>query len=1508
MRPAIFSILFLFCTSAAAQSTRPAYDAEIKLNSIRVWEPLKPMTNSSVVSDPNTPVEDVRLKATYVDGLGRAIQNVLRGSSPIVNGGGKGDVISSIVFNETGVPEYVYVPYASNDATGNFRIDPFNEQASFLSAVFPEEQMYYSHALIEKSSLGRVLKSLPEGTSWVGSNRGTSFQYKVNTTFDEVRIWSIDNIENSLPFSNSSYPAGTLAKNIIIDEEGKRKVEFYNTRGKLVLRKEELASNTDGHDGWLCTYYVYDVYDRIRFIISPAATEQLLGDWSFSNKQQVAQELCFSYYYDDLNRLVAKKLPGTHAVELVYDNRDRLVFSRDGNMKNDHKWLVTFYDDSNRPIMTAYYLSDEDRTTLQQSMNAAAGTQVITNTVAATGEHDLIVPLKKAGVGEYHARNSITFSDGFESLSGDEFETFLEPQFGNTNVTIVATNVKPNINQASIVPLNYIYYDNYNWQGSQSFISSYGAVLVVGNGSSPEDFAVGNSTLGLITGTKKRITMPDGGEQWITQTMHYDRKSRVIQTHSENFTGGMDVYSMRYDFKGEVLANYIHHHNPQSLLTPETRLLTVNEYDHAGRLTRIKKRLNDGAEKTIVTNNYNFMNLISQKILGNNFQTEIFDYNLRGWLLGMNRGYLGSGAGAEARFAFELAYDKALSVIPGSSYAVPRYNSSLAGLTWRSFSDGVNRKYDFSYDATNRLMKADFLQLVNGTWSNTSIDFSVQMGDGLHPNTAYDPNGNIRQMKQRGLRGATVATIDDLRYEYVNEYSNKLLYVRDLENIPNGTMMDFKEPSDNSNANINNNFPDYAYDFNGNLKHDKNKEISNIRYNKDNLPEVIDLGDKGTISYFYDADGMKLRKITLDRSQNPAKSTITDYIGVFTYEDGVLQSIGHEEGRIRTVYRNGEPISYEYDYFIKDHLTNIRMVLTEQTNFNTYMATMETENGAKENATFSNIDNTRSAKPVGYPEDRMTNKNDFVAKLNAKDGGQKIGPSIVLKVTAGDTVQLYARAFYKSIGPKEKGKPFTPASEMIEAMVQSFGGEQAAVKGSSGGSITPNSDFYRNVYNRLKEKASGNGFTGNPRAFLNYVLFDNQFNMVEENSGVIGVKNEPDVLQTLAKDKMVMSRTGYLYVYSSNETQQDVYFDNVVLALAPGPLMEETHYYPFGLTMEGISDKVLSSKYYENNIKFTSQSLDRDLNLNYYQFRYRTMDPQIGRFLQVDPIGDKYAHNSTYAYAENKVTIGIDQEGLELLPLNTGWFRHSSTASTSKYYPGVTFWNSQVDIASSNVPNVFKDLGGNLLFTAASVNVGENGRVWDPESRTTSFHPGHNLPKIPDWAWSSSDIEPTTSTAGGEIGKEPDAGGRIPNAGGALAGAAQEGHAWISTYRDRKPTWDAYDKLNANQRAWYKAVDNVNSNWHLILKHAGFQTLTPFIKSAIINFVYDGTLPPLVQGDLFNSLRNRGIVMGYGIYLMEQTNISIEKSLIDARDANLKQIQTMINASKPVFNFTNFFK
>src|SRR5690606_17003150 len=89
---------------------------------------------------------------------------------------------------------------------------------------------------------------------------------------------------------------------------------------------------------------------------------------------------------------------------------------------------------------------------------------------------------------------------------------------------------------------------------------------------------------------------------------------------------------------------------------------------------------------------------------------------------------------------------------------------------------------------------------------------------------------------------------------------------------------------------------------------------------------------------------------------------------------------------------------------------------------------------------------------------------------------------------------------------------------------------------------------------------------------------------------------------------------------------------------------------PFGLVMQGISSSAANIT--PNKIKFQEQELatkefSDGSGLEMYEFKWRMHDPQTGSFWQIDPLADKYAYNSTYAFSENHVTSHRELEGLE---------------------------------------------------------------------------------------------------------------------------------------------------------------------------------------------------------------------------------------------------------------------
>lgn len=105
-------------------------------------------------------------------------------------------------------------------------------------------------------------------------------------------------------------------------------------------------------------------------MIPPKATDAYLGGTALPG---IADELCFRYEYDFRGRMIIKKVPGASEVWMVYDARDRLVMTQDGNLRTSGKWMVTVYDGLNRPKQTGL-LTDGSTSFATHSSNASAST------------------------------------------------------------------------------------------------------------------------------------------------------------------------------------------------------------------------------------------------------------------------------------------------------------------------------------------------------------------------------------------------------------------------------------------------------------------------------------------------------------------------------------------------------------------------------------------------------------------------------------------------------------------------------------------------------------------------------------------------------------------------------------------------------------------------------------------------------------------------------------------------------------------------------------------------------------------------------------------------------------------------------------------------------------------------------------------------------------------------------------------------------------------------------
>lgn len=1330
--------------------TPSGFRGNVPVNYVHTWEPLTPLTNvNDLLIAPHT---HVRQTTQFFDGQGRPRQTVQRQGSTTAK-----DVVAVVHYDHFGREAQQFLPYVDGNNSGSFKIDPFATQKSFYQnsqdasnqPMYGEEQYFYSHTMFEPSPLNRVQESFAPGNSWAGTaslaseidRRSVKHKYLINPLGDEVRIWTIGtaaltydaggDAHTNIPASQFAYDPGLLYKQVTLDEHNKAVVEYKDKEGRVILKKVQIGTTVpadySGYDGFLCTYYIYDDLGQLRFVLPPKAVDAIKGSWVLSGETDIIQELSFRYEYDERGRMKAKKVPGAGWVYMVYDVRDRLVFTQDANMRGKSQWLATLYDELNRPVMTGMMtFSGQTQATLQTSVNSA------TSQAPSASGLQLDLNFATPATGTKEALRSITLEPGFEN-AGDFTAQIISGTGGSdgetTMVEGIAVHKSPLPVGAVFVALTKTYYNDYNWT-DKSYTTAYKNLLNAGSNlhaapmpTAGEQQTHNNRVRGLVTGTRVRVLEDPANlsaGRWLEGVSFYDDKVRVVQSHNENYEGGQEVVTNLYDFTGKVLSAYQIHQNPKAVTTTHLSVRTDYSYDHGGRLLEVHKVINDEESKKVLIakNSYDALGQLLKKELGrqravdgsyttNPLEQLEYAYTIRGWLKGINRGYArpelpGSSTQSGRYFGMDLSYDW--------GFDHGQHNGNISGVRWRSKGDGEQRAYGYGYDAANRLLYGDFNQKFGTVWTrqdpnNSSfiIDFRLIMGDGVNAGSAYDANGNILRMQQWGLKGLSSVQLDDLRYSYgpPTRKINKLQSVVDVYNDSQTGLGDFRTsllyPGGAKVLASIDSYTDYTYDANGNMVKDRNKDLEplsggdGIVYNHLNLPWQVRVKkdgstDKGTITYIYDAAGNKLQKRVVEyaapgpNNEPQRKVVTTSYVGSYVYEqtnfDGStgaseLQFFGQEEGRVRpTKDANGQVKSYAYDYFIKDHLGNVRMVLTDEIKQQVYpAATLEGDISSSGSAAYiekafyaidptkvvakseasdiSDYYNNNGNPPYNNnPNSAVSELSQKLYKLQATSSGGVTGLGITLKVMSGDRINIYGKSYYNQLN--STGTNYNvPVLGVLDGLLGAPGGT-AAGKGVSGSSINGIAALANPVQAFLLAPERDDLLETKPKAYINWILLDENFKYVEGGfdpvDGAGGVKSHA----ILGRE---MKKNGYVYIYVSNQSPVPVFFDNFQVIHDKGPILEETHYYPFGLTMAGISSKAAGSL--ENKkTKFQGQEFTDDLGVNYYEFKYRSHDPQIGRFIQVDPLSDEYVHNSTYAFSENKVTSHFELEGLEAVEMN----------------------------------------------------------------------------------------------------------------------------------------------------------------------------------------------------------------------------------------------------------------
>ena len=147
--------------------------------------------------------------------------------------------------------------------------------------------------------------------------------------------------------------------------------------------------------------------------------------------------------------------------------------------------------------------------------------------------------------------------------------------------------------------------------------------------------------------------------------------------------------------------------------------------------------------------------------------------------------------------------------------------------------------------------------------------------------------------------------------------------------------------------------------------------------------------------------------------------------------------------------------------------------------------------------------------------------------------------------------------------------------------------------------------------------------------------------------------------------------------------------------------LEQLHYYPFGLIMDGVSPA--------NDYTYNGKELNEDLGLQLYDYGARWYDGAAGRWWNVDPMAETYLNMSCYNYVANNPINAYDPNGMYIIIPN----------QDDRQY----FLDQLTDLLGADASKVFTtDKRGNVKFNQKAYKaLQKEGKI---DSNSEAFYEG----------------------------------------------------------------------------------------------------------------------------------------------------------------------------------------
>ncbi|MDR2086569.1 MAG: DUF6443 domain-containing protein, partial [Dysgonamonadaceae bacterium] len=732
---------------------------------------------------------NAQVSVQYFDGLGRPLETVQKGITPT-----KADLVTYQEYDGFGRESKSWLPARATNNNGAFvNFTDFQNKASatYNNTTYNAvaDAAPYSYPVYEASPLNRITQQYAPGAAWHNNDKSLKTEYLTNNSTYSCLSYAVsgDNL-----VKNGNYADNQLYVTKMTDEENNVSYEFKDKLGQVVLQRQ--MDGNIKHD----TYYVYDDFGNLRFVIPPIAAD------ASSVTTANLNNYIYQYKYDSRNRCIAKKIPGADWVYYVYDKADRLIFSQDGEQRKTGEWSFSIPDVFGRVVLSGFC-----KNTLAYDGNPLASVVVKAERVNATNTYKgytlsgITLTSAKVLSVNYYDNYEFMGYNGIPSKTNSDFKYETVSGYGeqhsgtqgyehkglltgtlvayNKELTAIARDSITIIDKPAVVTIG----DSLtrvvpNLQKAKYYEEAAPAKA----GTLPAGTTVGMTNPDMFVAS-------DMSWEYLASVMYYDYRGQLVQSKSENHLSGVEKEYLAYNFTGQPTKRKLIH--SASGKATQTEVYTY-VYDHAGRLTQTKHQLNTGAEMVLANNTYDELGRLKATKANNQSKLETtYAYNIRSWLNGINNYH----------------FDELLSYT---------YNGNISSMSW--FQDRYRQNYSFGYDNLSRIRSASFSGFNREKYSATYT---------------YDKHGNITSLyRYGGIYPALGAYgyIDRLTMNYGN--TNQLRNINDSGENVLSNPSDFKDYKKGSSV-------EYTYNANGAMTQDLNKGISEIKYNRLNLPQRIDI-------------------------------------------------------------------------------------------------------------------------------------------------------------------------------------------------------------------------------------------------------------------------------------------------------------------------------------------------------------------------------------------------------------------------------------------------------------------------------------------------------------------------------------------------------------------------------------------------------------------------------------------------------------------------------------------